>query len=85
MGAAGKVRNWTTIRFPTPIFPNAPRSQIDGIMARIATKGLFQPDMERLFSEAERQAVGKEFEGWVMENFTKEPTTGVGAASRCTL
>jgi hypothetical protein len=41
-------------------------------MARIATKGLFQPDMEKLFSEAEREAVGREFEGWVMENFTKE-------------
>ena len=51
--------------------------QIDFIMARIATKGLFEPDMEKVFSEAEREAVGKEFEGWVMENFTKDQPVAV--------
>ncbi len=46
--------------------------QIDFILGRMATNGLFQPDMHKLFSEAEREAVGKEFEGWLLENFTPE-------------
>ncbi len=61
----------------SPLLCGCPHQQIDGIMARIATKGLFQPDMEKLFSDADREAVGREFEGWVMENFTKEGGAGV--------
>ena len=57
--------------------PSLGLEQIDFIMARIATKGLFEPDMEKVFSEAEREAVGKEFEGWVMENFTKDQPVAV--------
>ncbi len=75
-----KATSFDLYRLPCELCPPPPargREQIDFNKARNATKGLFEPALEKVFSEAEREAVGKEFEGWVMENFTKDQPVAV--------